>query len=107
MANANGETPIRMVPVCGLNRTGKPYLGINLEVNGDADNRVIVYPSLLEVLSKATPEQLQGLKASAEKALLWKLTHKAVRQADGSVVVMDRDSAPGKKGAPVVVGGAF
>lgn len=105
MASTNGVTPIKLVPVCGTSKVGKPYLGINLEVDGDSQNRLILSARFLEVLSKLTNEQLVALRSSASKAVLWKLTHRAVRDDRGEVIVVDAAKAPAKGAA--VVGDGF
>jgi hypothetical protein len=85
MVDTTKVTPeVRVIPVHGANKDGRPFVGLNLTLNGGKP--VLVRDDVWDVLYAVLPEGLP-LRESIRKGILWKMTHRAVRNAAGEIVV--------------------
>ena len=96
-----------VIPVAGLAKNGKPFLGINM-VNHENEKRPhILNQGVLGLIATANDEQLRDFREAAKKALLWRMTHRAVYDEANDVVKAVKQTGPAKADGKRTFGDAF
>jgi len=83
--DAKATPVVKIIPVHGANKDGKPFLGLNLQV-GD-QKPLIVRADVWEAFYQALPADMP-LRESIRKGLLWYMTHQAKRNESGEIEVV-------------------
>lgn len=99
--DAKAAPEVRVVPVHGANKDGKPFLGLNLQVG--TGKPIIVRGDVWDALYQALPDGLP-LKESIRKGILWSMTHRAARNEAGEIVI---EAVKAGTSGRVVAGDAF
>ena len=95
-ASPTGNGVLRLVKVDGIKANGRPFIGVNIKC--DDERAPVVSMALMEKVVKADDAELLEFRERCRKALVWRMTHKAIlnKQPTGEhdkVVVVSKEKA--------------